>query len=426
MSEGSDSAGQLPVTEPEHPVAPSRVGWLHRRPVAWQSRGFRRLTVAWLFTNVADSALYLMVAVWVKELTGSDVAAGLVFAALGVPAVLSPFLGQLADRMSRHRLLLVAYVGVAGAVATLALVDSPRWLWLIYLVVFVYGAVGYLTAAAQSGLIRDLLPDEHLASGNGLLSMIDQAMRLLSPLLGTGLYVLAGPYAVVGLTAGAFLIAAGLLAGLHVQESEPESVSERGKYWAELFAGFRHLFRTPPLGRLTLLVGIAIAATGLVNISVFPIMDQGLDVPASTLGLLVSVQGSGAIAGGATSARAIGRWGEVPTFTAGMAGLGLGIVPLMASSLAAALAGMAVIGFSVTWLVVAFVTLRQRLTPARLQGRTAAAALMAMNLPQTVMTLVGAGLLAVVDYRLLVLATVIIVLGAAIAAVPGSSQTPHR
>lgn len=98
----------------------------------------------------------------------------------------------------------------------------------------------------------------------------------------------------------------------------------------------------------------------------------------------------------------------------------------MASSLAAALAGMAVIGFSVTWLVVAFVTLRQRLTPARLQGRTAAAALMAMNLPQTVMTLVGAGLLAVVDYRLLVLATVIIVLGAAIAAVPGSSQTPHR
>ncbi len=228
MSEGSDSAGQLPGTEPVGPVAPAPVGWLHRRPVAWQSRGFRRLTVAWLFTNVADSALYLMVAVWVKELTGSDVAAGLVFAALGVPAMLSPFLGQLADRMSRRRLLLVAYVGVAGAVATLALVNSPRWLWLIYLVVFIYGTVGYLTSAAQSGLIRDLLPDEHLASGNGLLSTIDQAMRLLSPLIGTGLYVLAGPYAVVALTAGSFLIAAGLLARLHVQESEPESVSERG------------------------------------------------------------------------------------------------------------------------------------------------------------------------------------------------------
>ncbi len=186
------------------------------------------------------------------------------------------------------------------------------------------------------------------------------------------------------------------------------------------------MFRTPPLGRLTLLVGIAIAATGLVNISVFPIMDQGLDVPASMLGLLVSVQGIGANAGGATSARAIGRWGEVPTFAAGMAGLGLGIVPLMASSLAAALAGMAVIGFSVTWLVVAFVTLRQCLTPARLQGRTAAAALMAMNLPQTVMTFVGAGLLAVVDYRLLVLATVIMLLGAAIVAGAGADRKPHR
>src|SRR5690606_32778623 len=68
--------------------------WWRRRPAAWVHPGFRRLALAWVFTNLADSALYLMVAVWVKELTGSDSAAAVVFVMLGVPAVAAPFLGQ--------------------------------------------------------------------------------------------------------------------------------------------------------------------------------------------------------------------------------------------------------------------------------------------------------------------------------------------
>src|SRR5690606_25260260 len=127
-----------------------------------------------------DSALYLMVAVWVKELTGSDSAAAVVFVMLGVPAVAAPFLGQVADRVSRRRLLVVANVLVATVVATLFLVRSADLLWLMYAVVLACGAMGYLSAAAQSGLVRDLLPDEHLASGNGLLTSVDQSLRLVS------------------------------------------------------------------------------------------------------------------------------------------------------------------------------------------------------------------------------------------------------
>jgi len=39
----------------------------------WKARGFRALVTGWVFTNLGDSALFLMAAVWVKELTGSDV-----------------------------------------------------------------------------------------------------------------------------------------------------------------------------------------------------------------------------------------------------------------------------------------------------------------------------------------------------------------
>ena len=406
---------------PPPPLARSK---RRRGPVAWQHRGLRRLATAWMFTNLADSALYLMVAVWVKDLTGSDAAAGLVFAALGLPSVAAPFLGHLADRLSRRRLVVVSNLTVAATVATLFLVDSASWLPLVYLVVIVYGAAGTLNSAAQSGLVRDLLPDEHLASGNALLSTIDEALRLLSPLVGTGLYILAGPRAVIALTVVAFLIAAAVLAGLRLDESPPEPAPARGRYWAELGAGFAHLTRTSPLSRLTVLIAVAFSAVGLVNVAVFPVMEQGLGVPTSTLGLLVSVQGIGAVIGGLSAAAAIDRYGEHRIFAVGMATLALAITPLLGTSLAAALPGLAALGFGVTWAVVAFITLRQRLTPARLQGRVAGTTSVTINVPQTLLTALGAGLLAVVDYRLLVLTTVIVVLAAAIAAAPGSARQP--
>ncbi len=45
-----------------------------RRATAWSAPGFRRLATAWVFTNLGDSACSSMAAVWVKDLTGSDVA----------------------------------------------------------------------------------------------------------------------------------------------------------------------------------------------------------------------------------------------------------------------------------------------------------------------------------------------------------------
>src|SRR5690606_4554101 len=240
---GAAMSTPTPVTT----AATGAARWYRRRPAAWVHPGFRRLALAWVFTNLADSALYLMVAVWVKEITGSDGAAALVFALLGVPAFVAPFLGTVADRVSRRRLLVGAYTGIALVVASLFLVQSAAWLALLYAVVVAYGAVGYLTAAAQSGLLRDLLPDEHLASGNGLLSTIDQSLRLVSPVLGAGLYALVGPRAVVALTVVSFALAGLVLLTVRVRESEPEAASERGSYRVELSAGVRHLARTPVL-----------------------------------------------------------------------------------------------------------------------------------------------------------------------------------
>lgn len=387
---------------------------LRRRPAAWEHQPFRRLTAAWLTTNLGDSALYLMAAVWAKDLTGSDAAAGIVFAVLGLSTLLAPVMGHLVDRTSRRTLMIVGNVVGAGMVSLLLLLTADRF-WLLYVVIFAYGALGTLTGAAQSALLRDMLPDAHLASGNGLLSTIDQALRLVSPLLGTALYVVVGPHAVVALTAICFALTALLLTRVRLRESEPEPPEEQESYLRSVLAGFRHIGATPVLARTTILIGVAFAATGLFNIAAFPVIEQGLGLPAASLGVLSSVQGVGAVIGGVTAATMIGRWGEPRVFAAGLATLAIGGLAFLTGSVVIVGLGMAAVGFGVTWSVVAFITIRQRLTAPRMQGRTSAASMLALNVPQAVLTLIGAAIIALVDYRLLIGITVI---GIAAAALP--------
>ena len=86
---------------------------------------FRRLTAAWACSNFGDSALFLTLAIWVKDLTDSDAAAGLVFLFLGLPVFLAPLAGQLADRVSRRRLVVVTNLVAAAGVLALGLVGVP-------------------------------------------------------------------------------------------------------------------------------------------------------------------------------------------------------------------------------------------------------------------------------------------------------------
>ncbi|SDU77256.1 MFS transporter [Jiangella alkaliphila] len=382
-------------------------------PSALARRPFRRLTVAWTFSNFGDSALYLTVAIWAKDLTGSNAAAGLVFLALGLPVFLAPLAGQLADRLSRKRLVAVVNVVAAGGVLALLAVDDAADMWLIYLVTFGYGWVGYVTAAAQSGLLRDLLDDDELAGANGLLTTLDQGLRLVTPLAGAGVYALYGGGAVAVLTASMLVIAALVLLTVRVDESPPTPVEEREGFRRELTAGFRHLRATPQLADLMLLLSIAVAITGFANSTAFAIVD-GLGLPSEFFGVLSSIQGGGSIVGGLTASLLIRRTGERAAVGIGLAVVAVGLGVALAPSTIVVSVGAAVLGLGVVWAVVAMVTLRQRLTPPRLQGRTSAATNMALNGPQVVGTATGAALISAVDYRLLVAAMAVTILTCAI------------
>ena len=388
------------ATKPASPV---------RRPA------YRRLMVGWVATNLGDSALYLVLAIWVKELTGSDAAGALVFLFIGLPALLAPFAGQLADRVHRRPLLIGTNLGTAAVVLTLLLVQGPGQVWLIYAATFGYGLAAYLTAAAQSGLLRDLLPDDELAGANGIFTSIDNGMRIISPAVGAALYVAAGPWAVIALAAAGLLVMAVMLATVRIQESAPEPRLEGETYWHELSAGFRALLADPLLRLLTIATAVGFGLTGLLNATIFPLVEHGLQEGPAALGPAQAIQGVGALAGGLCSAWMLRRIGERRLVAWGLALVGLGTLvaylvvqwplPDAWTRWAGVGALQALIGFGVPWVIVGVVTLRMRLTPARLQGRTSAALNVSINVPQMLMLALGSALLGAIDYRWLIAAT---------------------
>ena len=380
-----------------------------------RNSAFRRLLAGWSVGNFADSVLFLTLAVWAKELTGSSSAAGLIFLTLAAPVLLAPVIGLIADRTSRKRMLVVGNLLAALVTASLVLVDSAGDAWLLYVVTFAYGTLGYLNGSAQGGLVRDMLPADQLGPANSMLVTIDQGFRILTPAVGAALYVLWGGHALALSVSGTLLVAAGLLAMVRVTESPIVAGAPGEGGWAQLTAGLHHLRQVPLLVRMVITCAAAFGVVGFFDTALFELVEKGLGMDAAFFGVLMSLQGAGSVLGGVTAAVVLRRVGP-----ARAQGWGLALVGIAGCAMALAGAGVPMLpivtvacfvaGVGIPWMVVALITTRQRCTPPRLQGRVGAAMNVAMTVPQLLSTGAGAALILVVDYRvLMVVAGVVLV-----------------
>jgi MFS family permease len=374
---------------------------------------FRRLLVGQSLSNFGDTALYLTLGIWVKELTGSNAAAGGVFLAMGAPTLLAPLSGHLADRV-RRRPLLIATNSLAGAlVLSLLAVRDQGQSWLIYGVAFGYGLAATILSSAGTGLRKAMLHDEDAAAANTALQTIGQGVRIVAPLVGTGLFVAFGGPAVAILDAATFAAAIAALVSINVSEPKPEAVP-RGSFRRDVTAGFRHVLTVPLLTQITLVSACAFSVIGLNETVIFAVIDQGLHRSPSFFGLLNSVQGAASVVAGICLPWLLRRVG-----IARVTGLALGAFALAAAaytidSVAVCMAAAVGDGCGLVWLAVTLGTATQIHTPPRLQGRVTAAWTTLVLTPQTLSIAAGTALITVVNYRLLLLVMTVVMAACAL------------
>ncbi|HTT87995.1 MAG TPA: MFS transporter [Acidimicrobiales bacterium] len=373
---------------------------------------FRRLLAGNSLSSFGDSALYLSLGIWAKDLTGSNAAAGAIFLAQGLGALSAPVAGHLADRVPRRRLLVVTNAATALVVLSLLAVRSEAQLWVMYAVAVAYGAAFGLLAAGGAGLVKDMLPDDDLASANAASTTISQGLRIASPLAGAALYARFGGGAVAVFDSATFLAAIAALLTVRVAEAPAEPGRDL-PVRAQLLAGAAHIRRSPGLSQILMAAVVAMLVLGFYEPLTFAVI-AALHHRPSFFGVLMSVQALGSIAGGLISARLVRRLGEARA-------LGTALVAWAAASLiyavpvvAAACGALVVFGIAVSLYAVAVATAAQRATPPSLQGRVNAATGMATNLAQTVSIATGAVLVGLLGYRPLLFTVAAVVVVAAL------------
>lgn len=349
-------------------------------------------------SGFGSSALWLVSGIWVKDLTGSDGLAALCVFALWAPTLIGPALGTLADRTRRRPLLIGMNLLLAALLPTLFAVDAPDRLWILFAVLLVYGAAGVVHDAAESALIVSAVDKSLLGDFNGLRMTANEGMKLLAPLAGAGLYAVYGGARVALLDAVTFALAAGVYALLRVHETPPPKATSSWR--TQTGEGARRLWTHPRLRPLVLAGGTTMLFAGINGATVYAVA-EGLGHPPTYVGLLYAVQGTGSVAIGLAAGPLLRRLGERRFAGYGIALTALAVTARALPYDAVALASAAAVGIGLPCVLIAALTAVQRETPAAFLGSATATANTLMFAPNAVGLAAGAGLVELVDHKVL-------------------------
>jgi MFS family permease len=150
-----------------------------------------------------------------------------------------------------------------------------------------------------------------------------------------------------------------------------------------------------------ILTATVLCFVGLSEVAIFAVVDEGLHRPAAFLGVIGTVQGVGAIAGGLFSPRAMRRLGELWLIALGLVAVGVGFGMFGVPTLPTVFAGAVIVGVGVSAFTVGYATLLQRRTPEELQGRVFTAAEAIYSFPYSGSIALGTFVVTVVDFRLI-------------------------
>ena len=370
-------------------------------------RDTRLLLYGQTLSAFGDWAMLIVLAVWMKTLTGSNALAGLTFFVFAAGSLLAPLGGLLADRVRRRPLMIVADCVLGALVLLLLLVHDRSDAWLIYAIAFAYGAIGTVFFPARAALLKTMLPEELLAEANGALTATREGLRVIAPLAGVGLYTVLGGGAVAVLDSATFAASVFFLSRMRVKEEKPAAVKHH--FTQEVTAGLSHVWQTLPLRQIVGAVAVALLVVGFSETLIFAVI-AALGKSPSFFGVMAIIQGAGSIVGGVTAAAVMRRLGELRLVGLGMALLAVGDLCLIAPSLGVVLVAGPVAGVGVAWAIVGFSTALQTRTPLPIMGRVSAAADLTLSVAQTTSIATGALLSTFVDYRILFSVMAVVVL----------------
>jgi MFS family permease len=334
------------------------------------NRDVRNLQIAGAGSTLAIWAYGIALPVYAFHAGGARAVGLLFFARFVFAALAGPWIGVVADRWSRRRVMLAADFLRCGILAGMTVVASTGGsAYVIYLLAVSSTVIGTAYNPAQAALIPSLVnsPDE-LTAANVVGNTISSVGMFAGPALGGVLLALSGPAAVFALTSAFNLWSAAFI--LQVPRDRPPEPTERPDFVGELKSGFATVLRRPAL---RVVIGLSTAQTivdGALEVLLVVLALSLLHGTNASLGWLNTALGIGSILGAFAVALVATRRRLAGGFAIGLL---LSSVPLAltaaVSSLAPALVLVGALGVGTIFVQANSVTLIQRSTENEVMGR---------------------------------------------------------
>ncbi len=345
------------------------------RPLA--VRDFAFLWTGMTVSMIGDGIYLVSIAWQVLSIENRPGALALVGIAWSLPQVLLVIAsGALSDRLERRHLMIagdVIRLFAIGTLGFLSVTGQLRSIPIILGLVTVYGAGQAVFQPAFSSITPAIVPADLLVQANSLAQLVRPfAMTLVGPLVGGVLIAWVSVGFAFLVDASTFAFSAVMILSMRTRRTREDEQEQQASFFGDVAEGFRYVRQ-----QRWLLIAMVAATVSLLAVwgpweTLVPVVVKNdLGGKASALGLVFGAGGVGAV----IAAAVFGQRGTLPrkpvtamylAWALGMFGTaGFGIVTSVWQAMAVAF----VTEGSITYLVVVWVTLVQRLVPDRLLGR---------------------------------------------------------
>jgi MFS family permease len=284
--------------------------------------------------------------------------------------------GVWVDRQPRRRTLIAADLGRAlllGLIPLAALFGVLR-IELLYAVGFLTGILTVFFDVAYQSYLPILVERSQLVEGNARLEVSRSVAQVVGPGLGGTLVQLVSAPVAIAVDALSFLASAGFLAGIGAGEPPPRQGASGG-VWADIRAGLAVVLGNPLLRAIAGCTATSNLFSQVCTAVYVLYLTRELGVTPSLLGLVFAVGSSGALVGALLASRIARSIGLGPTIVGtallfplgGLMTVAAGGPPLAVA--ATLIAAQVAATFCSPVYNVNQVSLRQAITPDRLQGR---------------------------------------------------------
>lgn len=263
-----------------------------------------RLFLANQVASQSGTWLQFVAVAWLaSQQTGSGAALGWVAVmTFGPLLLLGPWMGALADRVDKHRLLVMTQLLMIIQSATLGVLVlmGIHGMTVVYGLTLAYGLVHAAEAPVRRAIVGELVDEERIPQAVSLVNVIAAMGRVLGPLGASALITTVGTGWCFVTTAGSYLIALLVLVPINrsvLRTTEP--IRQPGA----VRAGLRYAWRTPEL-RVALILTGAVATFGFNHQVLIPLLaTRTFGGGAGSYTLLYTAISSGSVLGALAAAR---------------------------------------------------------------------------------------------------------------------------